>query len=312
MRTLLLPLLAALARLTTSEALAPSADETPLDISSLITGDSHGLVKRAPDAPASDFVWSTCGCRGQMLQLLDTLDPQNAQRFGNPLNSPWTGTLVNELALWGYKDNSNVEDIKDQCDFTMKPIFESALRAMGISAKSESYGGPNKCFSYVHRDSPAVERLPNGQLPPRDSQYYTVNGRRYRVTNAYHTIGINAQDGVIHFIDRMSPASAAKTLWHLPGSNLPPKDELPALASSSDIAWGLWERMSPGRLSNINYIFSHKIANEDTRAVITRATEGRPILPWPGEVFEAGMSTEYWALLGRFPTLTFSRLVTRC
>jgi hypothetical protein len=310
MRTLLLPLLAALTSVIASEALSPSVDETPLDISNVITGDSHSLVKRAP-VPASDVLWQSYICRGQKLQLLDTLDPQNAQQFGTPLNSPWTGTLVNELALWGYDDNSNVQDIKDQCDFSMRPIFESTLKAMGISAKSESDGGPNKCFYYVHKNGPAIERQPNGQLPPVAFQYYTVNGRRYRVTAAHHVIGINAQDGVIHFINRVSAASSAKTLWGLGGRDQPPKDELPALASSSDIAWGLWERMSPGRLSNINYVFSHAVANGFTRAIVTRATEGRPLRTWPGEVFESG-TEEYWALLGRFLTLTFSTLVTRC
>ena len=91
-------------------------------------------------------------------------------------------------------------------------------------------------------------------MPPRNQQRYTVDGVSYKVTNAYYTIGINARDGVIHMINRKSPESAAKNQW---GVDNVPKNELPALRSSSDIAWGMWERMSPGKLGNINYIFSH-------------------------------------------------------
>ncbi|KAI4621131.1 uncharacterized protein J4E87_006759 [Alternaria ethzedia] len=295
MKVHLISCLAAFQSLVASEALLPSVNETSRDLSSLVTGDGHSLLKRAPIAPANDLLWVTAGCRGQKLQLMDTLNPQEAQQFGTPLNSPWTGTLVNELALWGYLDNSENRDIKDECDFTMKPMFETALKALGISARSAPDGGPNKCFSYVHRDSAVVQKLPNGQLPARNQQQYVVNGRTYRITGAFHTIGINAQDGVIHMINRRSAQSAAKQLWNVAQA---PKDQLPALASSSDIAWGLWERMSAGNLANINYIFSHRITNEETRAIIARALEGREVRPWPGEMFEAGMATEYWALLG--------------
>jgi hypothetical protein len=295
MQTVLLLRLATLLSLVVGEAPPPPPNETPLDTWSLAVENSGSIVKRAPPGPADDFLWQTCGCRGQKLQLMNTLDPENAARFGTPLNSPWTGTLENELTTWGYKDNSMNEDIQDQCDFTMKPIFEAVLQTLGIGAGSAQYGGPNKCFSYVHRDGPTVHRLPNGQMPPRNQQRYTVDGVSYKVTNAYYTIGINARDGVIHMINRKSPESAAKNQW---GVDNVPKNELPALRSSSDIAWGMWERMSPGKLGNINYIFSHQIVNKETRQIILRALDGQPLRTWPGTEFVAGEASEYWALLG--------------
>ncbi|CAG5159510.1 uncharacterized protein ALTATR162_LOCUS5616 [Alternaria atra] len=294
MRAFLLAYLAVLG-LVVCEVPLHSSSEFLLNTSSLAVEDSGGIVKRAPVAPADDFLWQTCGCRGQKLQLMDTLDPVNAARFGTPLNSPWVGTLENELTTWGYKDNSANDDIQDLCDFTMKPMFEAVLRTLGIGAGSAQYGGPNKCFSYVHREGPAVQLQPNGQMPPRNQQRYTVDGVSYRVTNAYYTIGINAQAGVIHLLNRKSPESAAKTLW---GVESAPRNELPALKSSSDIAWGMWERMSPGNLGNINYIFSHSIVNKETQAIILRALDGQPLAPWPGTEFVAGEASEYWALLG--------------
>jgi hypothetical protein len=237
---------------------------------------------------------------------MDTLDPVNAARFGTPLNSPWTGTLENELATWGYKDNSANDDIQDLCDFSMKPMFEAVLKSLGIGTGSAQYGGPNRCFSYVHRDSNAVQRLPDGQMPRREEQRYTVNGVSYRVTGAYYTIGINAVSGVIHMINRKSPESGAKNLWRT--QNVP-RNELPALRSSSDIAWGLWERMSPSNLGNINYIFSHTIVNRETQAVILRALGGEPLRPWPGHEFPAGEASAYWALLGMSHLLTFLHFV---
>jgi hypothetical protein len=60
----------------------------------------------------------------------------------------------------------------------------------------------------------------------------------------------------------------------------------------------MWERMSPGKLGNINYIFSHQIVNKETRQIILRALDGQPLRTWPGTEFVAGEASEYWALLG--------------
>ncbi|CAN9218395.1 unnamed protein product [Alternaria alternata] len=56
--------------------------------------------------------------------------------------------------------------------------------------------------------------------------------------------------------------------------------------------------MSPGKLGNINYIFSHQIVNKETRQIILRALDGQPLRTWPGTEFVAGEASEYWALLG--------------
>jgi len=77
---------------------------------------------------------------------------------------------------------------------------------------------------------------------------------------------------------------------------------MPALRSSSDIAWGLWNRASPGRLSNINYFFSVNIVNDDTLALIHRAMiiGNRNYMPYaPGVTFYPG-SDAFVALLGMY------------
>ena len=73
------------------------------------------------------------------------------------------------------------------------------------------------------------------------------------------------------------------------------KEWLPALASSSDHAWGFWNRANAGNLSGIRKIFSCMITNEVTLALINEALRTYPLAPgeerprgvekWPGTTF---------------------------
>ena len=78
-------------------------------------------------------------------------------------------------------------------------------------------------------------------------------------------MGINRNDGILYFINRKSPEKATADLWGLADDEVDP-DELPKLCSSSDMAWGLWNRV-PGE-QKINMIFSCEIVNEDTQDII--------------------------------------------
>jgi len=105
-----------------------------------------------------------------------------------------------------------------------------------------------------------------------------------RETEAYSTIGINPDAGVVYFLNHLSPAKAAEDNW-----------KIPALASSSDHAWGFWNRANAGNLGGIKKIFSCMITNEITLAIIDESLNTYPLGPgeerprgvgkWPGTTF---------------------------
>jgi hypothetical protein len=127
--------------------------------------------------PANDELWHASKCRGLKLMLATSQDPQQAARFMNPLTVPWDSDLRNELATWGYIEGTRDPD--SECEIGSLKLMLDALK---ISIEKSQHGGPNYCFSIAHRDGDVVERDPKGNLPPTKSQYYTVDGRKYRVS----------------------------------------------------------------------------------------------------------------------------------
>lgn len=123
-----------------------------------------------------------------------------------------------------------------------------------------------------------------------------------QVTGASFTIGVNAQSGLVYFISRHNPALAAMRQWRLDAP--PPKEQLPALRSSSDIAWGFWNRLSAANLGNIHKFLSMHIVNRETQSIILRAiastgaTSLNDVPVWPGISFNAQYE-QFFALLGR-------------
>jgi hypothetical protein len=55
--------------------------------------------------------------------------------------------------------------------------------------------------------------------------------------------------------------------------------------------------MTPGSLRNIYAFMSLTIVNQDTLAIVQKATGGGGVQPWPGQIFQSP-SEEYLALLG--------------
>ena len=72
----------------------------------------------------------------------------------------------------------------------------------------------------------------DGKMPEKALQRYDVCGKEYRITNAEHTIGVNAEAGVVYAMQLSSAAKAARHLW----DRTTLADELPAIRSVSDIA----------------------------------------------------------------------------
>ncbi|KAH7552921.1 hypothetical protein BM1_07894 [Bipolaris maydis] len=252
-------------------------------------------------AATNDALWDQATCKGTKLFFGTTLNPDQAALHCRPLTTPWHGTLVNELTTWGYKDISDDEDRKGACDFETKfGGLTRAFSALGISMQDYTDGGPNRCFTIVHYEGPAVEKNPDGSFPRRADQHYTVNGRRYRITGAHFIIGVNSKDGYIFLVDRSSPETQARLLWNIPQHIPIPRDEMPALRSSSDIAWGMWNRVSGHNLGGINAFLSFEVVNEETGRLIEMAMEKNDhdeVPPWPGVRFNSG-TEEYRALLG--------------
>lgn len=86
---------------------------------------------------------------------------------------------------------------------------------------------------------------------------------------------------------------AAAELWGIPEKEVN-KAELPKIRASSDLAWGLWNRVPGSDLKNINMFMSFGIVNHETATVIIpRALKaaGEPTgeaKPWPGTDIIAG------------------------
>ena len=126
------------------------------------------------------------------------------------------------------------------------------------------------------------------------------------MTGAHHTIGINPDSGIVYFLNLCSAQKAAQMYW---GIDKPPSDQLPALRSTSDIAWGFYNRASWGKLSNIRVFMSMMIINTDTMRIIERVLamynndlsadmqriDGVQL--WPGTTFDVN-DIEGQALLG--------------
>ncbi|KAI4938950.1 uncharacterized protein J4E92_000231 [Alternaria infectoria] len=251
-------------------------------------------VRLDTPVPATEALWHASKCRGAKLMFACTQDPPQAARFVNPLTVPWDGDLRNELLTWGY--NEGTSDPDDDCEIG---VLQPMLDALGLSKENNLHGGPNYCFSYQHRDSAVVER-PNGILPPKDKQWYTVDGVRYRVTDAYATVVINKAAGIIFFLRRGSAEHQARRLWKVKDHVPIPPNELPALRTSSDVAWGFWNRVSGENLANINGVVSMLVTNDQTRRIMDRMLVDKnleTVQLWPGTVVDVH-SVHYLALLG--------------
>jgi hypothetical protein len=100
-------------------------------------------------------------------------------------------------------------------------------------------------------------------------------------------MGANPVSGVVYFIDRISPETG---LRHMVRDKYNPS-QLPLLRSSSDIAWGMWNRVTtPQTIKNVKMFQSHDVVNEDTEIIIKRIVTTQLGLKkpkvWPGHAFE--------------------------
>ncbi|KAI4948448.1 hypothetical protein J4E91_005871 [Alternaria rosae] len=280
-----------------------TVNTSPLQGPDIPSRSSRGLLARVDNI---DIVYHKATCKGQKLLAAKT-SPRNAvAAYVNPIDSPCTDPIQQELETWGYKietDDGTAEwraSHDDECEFENSHKLKSMFDDLGIDTRSTYRNGPNRCYFVNHKDGPAVRRNDQGDLPPIKQQWYNANGKYYRVTNAEFTIGVNSASGLIAMTNRQSPASKAQALWGL--SNPPPNDELPALKSSSDIMWGLWNLANPNNVGGIKYILSTPVTNDKTVAIIEKILQDNcldlnELMVWSGCEFVSD-EPEYLALLG--------------
>jgi hypothetical protein len=224
--------------------------------------------------------------------------------LGTTAESRFDGDLIDQLREWGYNDATDAlaKQADSECNFDSQNghMLKKAFGDLGMGTKSKSQGGLNQCFLIQHFDSPAVKKGDDGKMPAKADQRYNVCDKEYRVTNAEHTIGVNAEAGAVFAIQLSSAAKAARRLW----KRVPLADELPAIRSVSDIAWAFWNRVhgDAETLRNTRYLFVTMNINKETNQHVQRAlsTLDPPkgdVEVWPGHEFS--METDAGkALLG--------------
>jgi hypothetical protein len=132
-------------------------------------------------------VYHKATCKGQKL-LAATTSPRNAAAaYVNPIDSPWTNPIQQDLATWGYKIETDDgtpgwrASHPDECEFEHSHKLKTMFDDLGIDTRSTYQNGPNRCYFVNHKDGPAVQRDQRGSLPPVNQQWYNVNGKQYRV-----------------------------------------------------------------------------------------------------------------------------------
>ena len=107
-----------------------------------------------------------------------------------------------------------------------------------------------------------------------------------QITGATFQFALNAEAGMITLINVISPSWVAKRLWGRPALT----SELPQVRSMSDVAWGMWNRISGGNVKSIKYLMTAMIMNIETREVIREAhgtlePKRSETAVWPGYDF---------------------------
>ncbi|KAF1923315.1 uncharacterized protein M421DRAFT_407167, partial [Didymella exigua CBS 183.55] len=95
------------------------------------------------------------------------------------------------------------------CDFgTDQHNLKRAFTELGIETASSVDGGPNQCF-YVEHMYGAKVLMSTRSTPPLREQGYWVDDRRYRMTGAHFSIGINSASDIMYFLNVRSAQHAA-------------------------------------------------------------------------------------------------------
>jgi hypothetical protein len=126
-------------------------------------------------------------CRGTRLHSAMSFSAPQAASFIQPLDSPWDGTLTNELTEWGYTEYARHQ----LCDFDeywhMAPLFWFYR----MDPRPVYRGGVNRCFDVGHGDP---MRRRDGKVVPVREQRYVRGGKTYRVSHPYPWLHLSRHD----------------------------------------------------------------------------------------------------------------------
>ncbi|KAH6639024.1 hypothetical protein C7974DRAFT_448848 [Boeremia exigua] len=208
-----------------------------------------------------------------------------------PLPRPDVTSNVTSLALFdgGFRN------------FQPSPVLVAANDPTPQPDPSEEPVGERPAF--WHRYVCRGRKLHNACLYNKDKavQYATPIDSPFDAA-----IGVNAEDGIVHFFDVRSAYEGAKRLWAVENA---PMDELPALRQISDMAWGAWRRkhLDGQNLGKIRKFMVHTIINDITMDLIDEALKTYVLAPgeirlgyvpfYPGVTFDMN-SEEGAAMLG--------------
>jgi hypothetical protein len=282
------------------------------DISTTNVNSSNATNASDPDVTVAIAVdlWRESIDRGTKLMTgMKSDDATAATLYGFPTDtaeSPFDGSLIEELREWGYNDNTPaMQTLHDkECNMASKSghMLSKAFAALGMGTASKGAGGPNECFQIEHYGGPTTIKNSDGTLPEKREQHYPACGTTYRATGAEYTIGINAAAGALFALNRKSSPKAARELWR----RKPDPIELPHLRSASDISWAAWNRAvasTPGaQIARVKYFMNMMVINKETNQHIRRALSSltpplEEVLSWLGTEFSMD-SEQGKALLG--------------
>jgi hypothetical protein len=123
-------------------------------------------------------LWNTCKCRGERISQASMQNKDTAMRLVTPIDSPWEGTMEEELKLWGYKQPKGATLY---CDYSNT---EMEFKAMGIDKNfiERTKDGQNRCYQALHSKG-----RPYGQS---QEQMYEVEGKTYRVSEGPRSLEV--------------------------------------------------------------------------------------------------------------------------
>ncbi|KAL1657322.1 Mitochondrial import inner membrane translocase subunit tim8 [Didymella pomorum] len=213
----------------------PHLSALDVDFSRITTASYPNVTIAAAD------LWQEAINRGAKLKTGTKSDDATAATlYGFPTNtaeSPFDGSLVEELREWGYNDNTPAMQLLHDKECNMASasghMLSKTFADLSMGTASKRTGGSNECFQIEHYSGPAVIKNEDGILPDKREQYYSTCGTTYLATGAEYTLGVNAAGCALFALNRVSSPKAARELWR----RRPEAVELPHLRSASDIAW---------------------------------------------------------------------------
>lgn len=145
-------------------------------------------VSTAADDPPTVDPWEKCLCTGAKLYdaMINTKD--KAVQFVDPIDSPFRGKMIQEMDDWGWNEIPSIGPRDMLFDFDGIHEFARAFKAHGWDTWSAGKGGPNRCFSIEHANSP--KRTDPKEKSPFNQYYIGPDGKQYRVS----TYSIQNQD----------------------------------------------------------------------------------------------------------------------